>query len=90
MVGTALKPHYKRKMVSKDQYTDMNRSISRMLYERVGEIESLEPDSRDDLERAAKFEVQRAIDALPSRNSKEKQPMTTADSDGDGDGDGHV
>ncbi|KAJ5811459.1 hypothetical protein N7474_007760 [Penicillium riverlandense] len=91
MVGTALKPHYKRKLVSKDQYTDINRSISRMLYERVGEIESLEPDSRDDLDRAAKFEVQRAIDALPSRGSKEKQPMkqpmTTADSDGDGNGD---
>lgn len=87
MVGVALKPHYREKTVSKDQYTDINRTISRMLYDRVGTVESLDMDSHADLEIAAKREVQKTIDALSSPGAsncrKDKQPMLTSDTDGD-------
>ncbi|KAJ5366346.1 hypothetical protein N7541_000287 [Penicillium brevicompactum] len=78
MVGTALKPHYKKKTISKDQYTNINRSISRMLYERVGDRETLEPDERTNLDTEAKHEVQNTIDAL-KRKSKDKQKQRAAD-----------
>lgn len=74
LVGRALKPHYRAKGVSKDEYTDINRSISRKLYERVGNVEQLEDETKADLEKAADVEVGNAIDAL-------KQKKTTAESD---------
>lgn len=88
MVGTALKPHYRANTISKDQYTEINRTISRMLYERVGTAESLEPEPRADLEKVAKSEVQKTIDGLCQKTSdkhrqKQKQPMASSDSDGD-------
>lgn len=84
MVGASLKPHYRAKTISKDQYTDINRSISRMLYERAGGAESLDADAdlRADIAAAAKREVQKTMDSLRSRK-KEKHPMVTSDSDGD-------
>ncbi|KAJ6051440.1 uncharacterized protein N7446_006072 [Penicillium canescens] len=82
MVGTALKPHYRKKTISKEQYTNINRTISRMLYDRVGDKQTLESDERTNLETEARYEVQNTIDAL-KRKSKEKQRMLTADSDGD-------
>jgi hypothetical protein len=82
MVGTALKPHYRKKTISKDQYTNINRTISRMLYDRVGDKQTLESDERTNLETEARYEVQNTVDAL-KRKSKEKQRMLTADSDGD-------
>ncbi|KAJ5102213.1 hypothetical protein NUU61_004435 [Penicillium alfredii] len=83
MVGAALKPHYKKKTLSKDQYTDINRTISRMLYDRVADVELLDPASRADLEAAATKEVQVTIDALTRTKGKDKQPMVTTDTDGD-------
>lgn len=81
MVGAALKPHYRARTLTKDQFTEINRTISRQLYERVGNIESLDAVSSADLEQVAKVEVQNTIDALP--RSKDKNPMATSDSDGD-------
>ncbi|KAJ5956248.1 hypothetical protein N7501_010527 [Penicillium viridicatum] len=84
MVGTGLKPHYKKKTISKEQYTNINRSISRMLYERVGDKETLEPDERTNLETEAKHEVQNTIDALKMKSKdKQKQRMVATDTDGD-------
>ncbi|KAJ5785377.1 uncharacterized protein N7503_010589 [Penicillium pulvis] len=82
MVGNSLKPHYRAKMVTKEQYTEINRTISRKLYERIGSVESLNLQSRLDLEQVAKREVQRTVDTLPN-NRKDKQPMVASDSDGD-------
>lgn len=82
MVGASLKPHYRAKTISKDQYTDINRTISRMLYERAGTAESLDADSRADIAAAAKHEVQKTIDSLRTQK-KDKHPMVTSDSDGD-------
>lgn len=64
MVGTALKPHYRARGVSKDQYTDINRTISRKLYDQAGDVETLEPDLRTNLEKTAREEVRSAVEAL--------------------------
>jgi len=37
MVATALKPAYRKQDIDTDQYTDINREVSRYLYDRVGE-----------------------------------------------------
>lgn len=64
MVTTALKPHYHNNTVSKDQYTDINRNISRMLYEKVGDTGSIEGDARENFERLAGEEVAKAVQSL--------------------------
>lgn len=63
MVTAALKPHYPT-VVSKDQYTDINRNVSRMLYEKVGENGSLEGEARESWERLAREEVAKAVQSL--------------------------
>lgn len=85
----ALKPHYRSKTISREQYTETNRTISRMLYERVGSAETLSSDARTDLENAANFEVQKTVGAIHKKNKeqrqklKQKESMAHADSDGD-------
>ena len=64
MVTTALKPHYHNNTVSKDQYTDINRNISRMLYDKVGEKGHLDEEARENYERLAGDEVSKAIESL--------------------------
>jgi predicted choloylglycine hydrolase len=89
MVSMALKPHYRSKTISREQYTETNRAISRMLYDRVGTVETLSPEARTDLENTANFEVQKIVGAIHKKNKehrqklKQKQPMASADSDGD-------
>ncbi|KAJ5239176.1 hypothetical protein N7468_003795 [Penicillium chermesinum] len=81
MVGAALKPHYRSHTLTKDQFTDINRTISRQLYERVGNADSLDEASGAEIGQAAKLEVQKTIDSLSG--NKDKHPMVTSDSDGD-------
>ncbi|KAJ5371290.1 uncharacterized protein N7496_007382 [Penicillium cataractarum] len=89
MVSMALKPHYRSKTISREQYTETNRTISRMLYDRVGTAQTLTPEARTDLENTANFEVQKTVGAIHKNNKehrqklKQKQPMVAADSDGD-------
>ena len=64
MVSTALKPHYQSNIVSKDQYTDINRYVSRMLYDRVGEAGYVNGEERKMYERLAHDEVAKAIQGL--------------------------
>ncbi|KAL9103166.1 MAG: hypothetical protein Q9163_001771 [Psora crenata] len=64
MVSAALKPHYQSNTVSKDQYTDINRSVSRMLYDRVGEAGYVDGDERETYERLANDEVTKAVQGL--------------------------
>ena len=63
MVTTALKPHYPH-VVSKDQYTDINRNVSRLLYDKFGENGSINDDARKNWERLAHNEVAKAIQSL--------------------------
>ncbi|KAL8722028.1 MAG: hypothetical protein Q9225_001404 [Loekoesia sp. 1 TL-2023] len=65
MVSSALKPHWHRSEISKDQFTDINRSVSRMLYEKVGVEENLKhDDARETWEKMAGEEVAKAVQSL--------------------------
>ena len=64
MVSKALKPHYDNSAVNKDQYTDINRSVSRMLYNKVGEDGNVNGEARESWERLANEEVAKAVQAL--------------------------
>lgn len=64
MVSAALKPYYKSNTVSKDQYTDINRNISRMIYEKIGETGSVNGDAKESWERLASNEVAKAVESL--------------------------
>ncbi|KAF2156727.1 hypothetical protein K461DRAFT_272810 [Myriangium duriaei CBS 260.36] len=67
MVKNALRPRYRDNEVTKDQYTDINRDVSRMLYDHVEDANDLaDYDSRNRLQKLATDEVQKAIDALQS------------------------
>ena len=58
--------------MSKDEYTDINRSVSRMLYERAGDSETLEDDAKEDLATIAKEEVQKSIATLKKQKQKDE------------------
>lgn len=67
MVTVVLKPFYTRKEISKDQYTDINREISRLLYDRVGDAgaEALaNQETREKWQKMASQEVDDALKAL--------------------------
>jgi hypothetical protein len=74
LVGSWLKPYYRSKTITKDEYTDINRTISRQLYDRVGDVEALELDAKSDLEKTAKEAVEKAVGGL-----KQKQRMEDSD-----------
>ncbi|MCJ1337409.1 hypothetical protein MMC09_002691 [Bachmanniomyces sp. S44760] len=64
IVKDALRPHYRKNDVSKDEYTDINRSVSRMLYDMVGDSTKLQGDMRATWEKKAGEEVAKAIHLL--------------------------
>jgi hypothetical protein len=67
MVTVALKPLYIKKDITKNEYTDINRDISRLLYERVGDLgaEALaNHETRDKWQKMAHDEVDGAVKAL--------------------------
>ena len=64
MVRTALKPHYYQKVLTKDEFIDINKRISRKLYELVGPADSLDQKSRAKWEKVATSEVNNAVARL--------------------------
>ncbi|KAL9112619.1 MAG: hypothetical protein Q9227_003190 [Pyrenula ochraceoflavens] len=64
MVSTALKPFYAEQTLSKAEFTNINRDVSRMLYERVGAVEDLDAESKSKWEKMAMEEVGKAISSL--------------------------
>ena len=64
MVSTALKPHYQSNVISKDQYTDINRNISRLLYDKVGGAGYVIGKEREEYEQLANDEVTKAVGEL--------------------------
>ena len=64
MVSGALKPHYMDQAITKDEYTAINRDISRMLYDRVGNFEALDLDTRARWEKVAGDEVMKAVERI--------------------------
>jgi hypothetical protein len=67
MVTVALKPLYVKKEISKQEYTEINREISRLIYERVGDAgaEALaDHDTREKWQKMAGDEVDVAVKNL--------------------------
>ena len=64
LVKDALKVPYKNKEVSKEQYTEINRTVSRMLYDEVGESANLSSEAVDNWKRIAIEEVAKAVQSL--------------------------
>ena len=70
MVKIALGTRYRDKEISKDQYTDVNRDVSRRLYELVGDASALSDQAeRERWQGVADEEVQKAVAALSVANS---------------------
>jgi hypothetical protein len=67
MVKAALKPHYNDQTISKDEYTAINRDISRMLYDRIGDFESLDTIDKAKWEQVAGDEVRKKVGALKAQ-----------------------
>lgn len=64
MVKAALKPHYQRQSISKDEYTDINRDVSRKLYDMVGDASALSDQrERERFQDVADGEVEKAVSA---------------------------
>ncbi|KAF2206887.1 hypothetical protein CERZMDRAFT_91894 [Cercospora zeae-maydis SCOH1-5] len=65
MVKVSLKPRYERKEISKDQFTDINKSVSRKLYDMVRSAKTLaNQEERERLQGIANDEVEKAVGAL--------------------------
>lgn len=64
IVSAALQPYYRGNSISKDQYTDVNRSVSRMLYDKAGDLGSVSGDAREKWERFASEEVAKAVESF--------------------------
>ncbi|KLJ13772.1 hypothetical protein EMPG_11313 [Blastomyces silverae] len=80
MVSAALKPHYRSRGVSKDEYTDINRRISRMLYDKAGTTTALDTESKTKWQAVAKEEVNKAIARL--KESRELNKANEASDSG--------
>lgn len=64
LVKAALKPPYHNGDISKDQYTEINRNVSHLLYDRVGEEGDLNNHNEDALREMAFDEVSKAVQAV--------------------------
>lgn len=63
-VKAALAPHWKTAAITKDQYANINRDVSRMLYGYISEQSLTDQSERSQLERVAVDQVDSAIKAL--------------------------
>jgi hypothetical protein len=61
IIKSALKPYYKSGRITADQYTSINRDLSRRLYKEVSPDEVLNDDARQRCERMATKEVAKAV-----------------------------
>lgn len=71
MVTAVLKPLYIKKKLSKAQYTDVNRDVSRLLYDRVGDAGAAalaDEPTRAKWQRMAEDEVDIAVKALDAKS----------------------
>ena len=64
IVKGALQSPWKKKLVTKDQYTEINRSVSRILYERIGQVQHMDKNARESGQRMAREEVEKSLRAL--------------------------
>ncbi|KAF1829277.1 hypothetical protein BDW02DRAFT_176463 [Decorospora gaudefroyi] len=79
MVTAVLKPLYLKKEVTKQEYTDVNRDVSRLLYEKVGEAGAdalADQDTRERWQKMATSEVDNAVKALRVGGAAALSPAT--------------
>lgn len=77
LVAAALKPHYHDHTISKEEYITINKTTSRMLYDRIGDLESLGVEGKAKWEKVAAEEVNKAVHAL----KREAQPDGSTNQD---------
>jgi hypothetical protein len=77
MVSSALRPYYQKRSISKEEYTTINRDISRKLYEKIGDFEALGIEGRAKWEKVAGDEVGRAVATL--HNPSSVDPISSAE-----------
>ncbi|KAK2865402.1 hypothetical protein FQN49_003616 [Arthroderma sp. PD_2] len=80
MVSSALKPYYRRKEVSKEEYTDINRRISRLLYDQVDASGTLDSETKSKLAIIAGEEVNKAVSILRDLRTNEASDSSGAGS----------
>ena len=64
MVSAALKPFYNDQIISKDEYTNVNRDTCHKLYDKIGDFEALDIEGKARWEKVAGEEVSKAVGAL--------------------------
>lgn len=65
IVRTALEPHYKKPSgITKEQYSAINRLVSRMLYEKISDPNALDDNTKSAWEKIASAEVTKAVEGL--------------------------
>jgi hypothetical protein len=65
IVRKALEPHYKKPDgITKEQYATVNRLVSRMLYEKISDPDSMDDEQRSAWQKVAADEVTRAVETL--------------------------
>lgn len=86
MVKVALGPRYRDKVITKEEYTEINRVVSRKLYELVGSAEGLaDSTEREKLQSIAEDEVRGAVEAL--RAAETSKPVEDGEQTGGREGD---
>ena len=64
LVKDALRSAWASGRISKDQYTDVNRNVCRLLYDRIGDEGNLNEGMNDTWHEMARAEVEKALAAL--------------------------
>ncbi|EER25202.1 PHD-finger family protein [Coccidioides posadasii C735 delta SOWgp] len=81
IVRAALKPHYRKHLVTKEEYTEINKRISRMLYEFAASKESGDPmdaESKARWAHIANNEVMKAVQRIQELKSNEASDSSGA------------
>ena len=81
MVSSALKPFYHRKEVDKDRYTSINKSVSRMLYDKIWDAGGLlDATAKERWQKVAAEEVKLAVhEAASDRSQTSTPPVISGD-----------
>ena len=79
MVAAALKPYYHRKELDKDKYTAINKSVSRMLYDKIWESGGLiDQGAREQWQKVATEEVNQAVKEATATDKAEDKATPVA------------
>jgi Ring finger domain/PHD-finger len=66
IVRAALNPYWHSNNISKEQFVNVNKNVSRMLYDKIADVTALDDKEKGKWEKLATEEVKNAIEALKS------------------------